>query len=175
VATNKFYKTVHESKLINYTLINTLIQDAIDFNFNLNKDYKDFIVSIVEALKNNEVKYYIKDSAYYFKLPSSNILTKFIEIKNNFSMVELFNTIIELEQLDAVKAVSFENIKKLFDIKTDGALNALLTKFEFEYKELKTDTVYDSVFDSETNSYTSKIEKGETTQKRRIRKGFKIQ
>jgi hypothetical protein len=173
VATNKFYKTVHESKLINYFLIDTLIQEAIDFNFNLNKDYKDFIIKIVDTLKNKGIKNYIKDNAYYFKFPSSNILTKFIEIKNGFSMVNLFNTITELDQLNQFKNISFQNIVNLLDIKTDGDFKSLL--LDFNYQELNTDTVFDSVFDSTTNSYESQVENGETiTRKIRIRKGLKF-
>jgi hypothetical protein len=172
VATNKFYKTIHESKLINYHLINSLIQDAIVFNFNLKTDYKDYILSIIEILKNKGVKYFIKDDFYHFKFPSSNILTKFIEIKNDFSMKNLFNVIMELEELDNIKSNSFDNISKILNAQTDGVLNTLLT--DFEYKELQTNTVYDSVYDSASNSYTSKVEKGETTQKKRIRKGLKF-
>jgi hypothetical protein len=172
VSTNKFYKIVHDSKLINYNLINSLIQDAIDFNINLNKDYKNYIFSIVETLKNIGVKYYIKYDSYNFKFPSSNILTKFIEVKNNFSMIDLFNAIIELEDLDIVKSNSFENIEKLLNVKTDGVFSTLLT--DLKYEELKTNIVYDSVFDSASNSYSSKVEKGETTLKKRIRKGLKF-
>jgi hypothetical protein len=173
VSTNKFYKTIHESKLINYYLINALIQDAIDFNFNLNKDYKNCIVRLVGVLKTKGVKYYIKDDSYHFKFPSSNILTKFIEIKKEFTMLDLFNTIIELEALDSVKAVSFENIFKLLDFKADGDLSSLIS--DFKYLELKTDTVFDSVYDSDTNSTFSKDKiQGNTTQKERIRKGLKF-
>jgi hypothetical protein len=172
VATNKFYKTVHESKLINYNLINRLIQEAIDFNINLNADYKNYISKITEILISKGVKYFIKDDSYNFKFPSSNILTKFIEIKNSFSMNDLFNTIIELEQLDKIKFNSIENILNLLNVKPDGELNTLFK--DFKYSELNTDTVFDSVFESNSNSSSFKVEKCETIYKRRIRKGLKF-
>ncbi len=172
VATNKFYKTVHDSKLINYHLINGLIQDAINFNFNLKKDYKNYILSIIEVLKNKGVKYFIKEDFYHFKFPSSNIITEFIEVKNDFSMKNLFNVILKLEELNDMKSSTFADISNLLNAQTDVNLEILLT--DFEYKELKTDTVFDSIFDSNANSYSSKVEKGETTQMRRIRKGLKF-
>jgi hypothetical protein len=87
-------------------------------------------------------------------------------------MIDLFNTIVELESLDEVKSSSFDNILNLLNVQTDGAFNAPCS--DFKYTELQSNTVYDSVYDSETNSEFSKVEKGETTQKRRIRKGLKF-
>jgi hypothetical protein len=172
VSTSRFYETKPESKLINYFLIDTFIQEAIDFNINLNWEYKQFITSLTDALIAKGVKYYVKENYFHFKFPSSDILTKFIEIKNSFSMVNLFNTIIDLDRLNETKAIMFENILNSLNIKPDGVWNALFENLE--YNELKTDTVYDSVFDSNTNSDFAGIEKGETTQKRRIRKGLKF-
>lgn len=83
VSTNKFYETKPDSKIINYDLINTLIQETIDFNINLNKNYKVYITELTESLISKGVKYFIKEDSYHFKLPSSNILTKFIEVKNS--------------------------------------------------------------------------------------------
>jgi hypothetical protein len=172
VSTNKFYETKPNIKLIDYELINAFIQESIDFNINLNKSYKDYITKVTSILIEKGIKFYIKDDSYHFKFPSSDILTKFIEVKNRFSMIDLFKTIVELESLDEVKSSSFDNILNLLNVQTDGAFNALCS--DFKYTELQSNTVYDSVYDSETNSEFSKVEKGETTQKRRIRKGFKF-
>jgi len=87
-------------------------------------------------------------------------------------MKNLFNVILKLEELNDMKSSTFADISNLLNAQTNVNLEILLK--DFEYKELKTDTVFDSVFDSNANSYSSKVEKGETTQMRRIRKGLKF-
>jgi len=155
VSTNKFYETKHESKLVNYELINSLIQEAIDFNISLNSEYKTCVSKLTEALISKGVKYYIKDDSYNFKFPSSDIQTKFIEVKHSFSMNDLFNAIMELDKKDSVKSVSFASILTLLNIKPDGDLSALL--LDFKYSELQTNTVYDSVYDSNLASNPATI------------------
>jgi hypothetical protein len=116
VATNKFYETKHDSKLINYELINTLIQEAIDFNLKANGNYNNYIKQLILTLINKNIKYFIKDDAYNFKFPSSNILSKFIEVKKDFSMTDLLNNILELDKMNFVKNNDLINIKNLLNL-----------------------------------------------------------
>lgn len=171
VSTNKFYETKPTSTLINYSLINTLIQEAITFNFDLKHDYKDFITKFTTLLINKGVKYYIKDNFYYFKTPSSNIITKFIEVKNDYSMKDLFETIIELDKKDNIKSVLFNKVLKLTDINSN-TFSDTFSDIVFDYIELKTDTVYDTIFNSEISENT--IENGNTIRKSRKFKGLKF-
>jgi hypothetical protein len=171
VSTNKFYETKHNSKLINYHLIDGLIQEAIDFNISLNSEYKNYISKLTEALMSKGVKYYIKEDSYHFKFPSSDISSKFIEVKNKFTMKDLFNTIVELDELDSIKLTTYQKVLEALNVKPDCTEVQLS---DFEYMPLKSETIYDTVFDSETNSDFSTVEKGETTQQMRIRKGLKL-
>ena len=103
VSTNKFHEIKHNSKLIDYELIDSIIQSTLDFKTSLHPEYKKYIEFIIETLKSKGLKYFIKDNFYHFKMPSTNIITKFIEIKNSFSMKDLIKTILDLDQLNLVK------------------------------------------------------------------------
>jgi hypothetical protein len=71
--------------------------------------------------------------------------------------------------MNFVKNNDLINIKNLLNLLNNNNNDP---EFNWEYTELNTDTVYDSIFDS--NSNNSKTENGETTRKKRIRKGSKL-
>jgi hypothetical protein len=182
VSTNKFYEIKHNSKLINYELIDSIIQSTLDFKTSLYPEYKRYIDYIIETLKSKGLKYFVKDNFYHFKMPSTNIITKFIEIKNSFSMKDLIKTILDLDQLNLVKkdmSISLFELLGSNPTSPSGSIS-ILEKFpEVDYTELNTETIYDSVFDStkpdpegavaESNS----IELGRSTQKGKFNKHLK--
>jgi hypothetical protein len=150
VSTGKFHEVKHDSRLIDYELINSIIQSTLDFNTNLNPEYKRYIEYIVNTLKSKGLKHFIKDGFYHFKMPSTNILTKFIEIKNSFLMKDLIKTVLDLDQLNLVKKdMNFYLSELLGANKETLSSTSISEKFpEVAYVELNTETIYDSVFDS---------------------------
>jgi hypothetical protein len=83
-------------------------------------------------------------------MPSTNILTKFIEIKNSFLMKDLIKTVLDLDQLNLVKKdMNFYLSELLGANKETLSSTSISEKFpEVAYVELNTETIYDSVFDS---------------------------
>jgi len=169
VNTNKFYEIKHNSKLINYELIDSIIQSTLDFKTSLSPEYKRYIEFIINTLKSKGLKCFIKDNFYYFKMPSTNIITKFIEIKNSFSMKDLIKTVVELDQLNLVKKDMNLYLSELLGSSKDFS-NSISENFpEVVYTELNTETIYDSVFDS--NEVAAEL--GVSTQKGSFQKHLK--
>lgn len=128
IDSNKFYTHEPKGKTLNYDLIKTLIQDAVNFNkHNSFSYYISYINKLLVKMINSNLSYKVKDGFYHFRMPMTKIISKFYRV-DEYKLEQLINNIITIDIQDPNKEELANNLKDLLSV--DNEVEQLAINFQ---------------------------------------------